>query len=278
VQVLLQSKERIQTTKDWDAVIAFAATDMLSMSAMEKASRELAYAISLLVNASTSFQYISKSVAAGDIFVGLSCFRFSLESIVRAGSIVLASEREREDIIYQYENDVRDHLSRTRRWIGEIDPEETFPKRLGMILSNPLNPSGDYVQSGFHPWSEVRSELPSKNSGRKANEQYGFQKLLDQFDLPIWGENSERMRARVRDWYALSSSFVHADTFSSDLASRILSDQSLKTSLLFEIYLDATELITDIFSGTVFHLLEGLELTEQANFLRGMRNKFPFDT
>ncbi|MDT8326371.1 MAG: hypothetical protein RQ750_03150 [Roseovarius sp.] len=274
VRALLQSKERIQTIRDWDGIIAFAASDMLSLSAIENASRELAYAISLLVNASTSFNYISNSIASGDIFVGMSCFRFSLESIVRAGSIVLANENEREEILYRYENDVRDNFSINRGWVGEIDPEDTLAKRLGMILSNPLNDSGGYVHSEFHSRSEALSELPSKKSLKTANEPFGFRKLLDQCDLPIWNENSQRVRARIYDWHALSCSFLHADPFSSNFASRIRCDPNLKKTLLCEIYLDVTELLTDLFTGTVFHLLQELELQPTADSVRAFRLKF----
>jgi hypothetical protein len=143
-----------------------------------------------------------------------------------------------------------------------------------MMLSNPLDESGQCFFSTYHSRSEVLGEKPSKKSGNKADDAYKFQKLLDQFDLPIWEENSEKMKARVRDWYALSSSFVHADTFSSDLASQILCDPKLKQDLLFEIYLDVTELLTDLFTGTVFHLLEELKLHPNANGVRNSRQNF----
>ena len=274
MRALLQSKERIQTIRDWDGIIAFAASDMLSLSATKNASREVAYAISLLLSASTSFKYISNSIASGDIFVGMSCFRFSLESLVRAGTIVFANEDEREEILYCYENDIRDHTSRNRRWIGEVASTDNLPRRLGIMLSNPLDGSGEGFFSKHHSRSETLSERPSNKSGKRADEALRFQKLLDQFDLPIWGESSERQKARVRDWYFLSSSFLHADTFSSDLASRILCDPGLKKALLLEIYIDVTELLTDLFTGTVFHLLQGLELQPTADSVRAFRQKF----
>ncbi|SFN53027.1 hypothetical protein SAMN04487859_10467 [Roseovarius lutimaris] len=277
VRALLQSKERIQTIRDWDGIIAFAASDMLSLSAIRNASRELAYAISLLVSASTSFNYISNSIASGDIFVGMSCFRFSLESTVRAGSIILTNEAERKNILYQYENDIRDHNSRNRRWVGETDAEDNLPKRLGMMLSNPLDEAGHCFHAEYSSRSEFLNERPSKKSAKRADEVFKFQKLLDQYNLPIWNESNQRMRSRVRDWYALSSSFLHADTFSSSFASRIRCDPNLKKTLLYEIYLDVTELLTDMFTGTVYHLLEELKLQPKADFVRGFRQKFLVD-
>ncbi|MGK7651352.1 hypothetical protein ACSQ76_02645 [Roseovarius sp. B08] len=244
VAKMLANGADAKRAKDIDA-LCWVVSRALSDFYYRDITRELAFACALLVNAVNSFPTISKAIAVGDLTGGLAIGRVSLEGLVRGTALVCSTEEERERALYNYENDFRDSYSRQRKWLGSINENDSFPRKIGKMFSNPLNEDKSFVQSGKHGMIEGVSNLPSNKSIQRNERELKFKKFLEKIDC-FEGQQEAFIRW-IEDWHSLSSSFVHADAFSVHITNSLKMFGVKSTEDRKLLYFDLMQLLTTLF-------------------------------
>jgi len=271
IQKLIGSKEKCHRVDTLDELCWVFSAPLSRLDTIQAASREVAYAISLTVNSINSFPTLSKAFAVGDVFAGFACLRLCLEGLVRAGALFSADEKTQRDTIYKYENGFRDKLSRQRNWTGMPKDSDSIPVVIGKLISNPLTDCGNFDERCVGGRSERMEELPSKKSDQRDREDLSFGRCIDQLEYPIGDEGNTKQR--VKDWHALSSSFLHADPFAVHLANAISADNLPGRAAVCNIYVDILETLTILFTDIVICLLNDLDQRPEAHNLSQTRER-----
>lgn len=272
VQKMFALEEDRKTAENLDAVNFLFSRELSNFFYVKEITRELAFACSLLVNATSSFPTISRAIALGDVSGGLSISRSSLEGLVRGTAIVCSNDTERKEALYAYENSARDRLARRRGWQGQIEATDNYPRIIGKLSSNPLNENGDSIQSGWGGRFEKVEELPSNKSDDRNEAQLRFLRCLKQINCIESDE--EEFKKWIKDWHSLSSSFSHADAFSIHIINcmKMVKVESVKERRL--LFFDLMQLLTNLFCDCVIRLNQELGRVEQAKYLTETKNKY----
>jgi hypothetical protein len=272
MQKLCSSEEDQSRVKNMDAVCYVSSHPLTNMRVIRKLSRELAYAVSLIVNSANCFPALSASFAAGNMFSGFANLRLCLEGLVRSGAIICAEEGARKEILYRYENGFRDHLARRRKWVGQPRNNDNLPTIIGKLIANPLTNEGDFDERIMHGRSEKLQKKPSKKADQREYIEFAFAKLADQLDY--LADDTRDMKQRLNDWHSLSSSFLHADPFAIHLVNSIRADSRFEKASIKEIFFDVIDLLAMLYSDTVVRLLDEIGEVIHSKSLIQMRAKY----
>lgn len=268
-QDLLFSDEQKNKILDLDLVNFSYSEAMIRHCCNRNTSREVGFAASTLSMSMRSFSTISTSMAAKDLLSAFSSLRSCIEGIARAGQVVCVSECARETLLYGYENGFRDSHSRARNWVGCISEQDSYPTKLGKVLSNPLLDDGAYDTGNTNGRYELLKTEPTFNSDRKMREELSFGKIVQ--DLILDPANCVEIVTLAKEWHKFSCSFAHADAFAISLFSMI--DEKRGKSVLRDILIEIATFLTLFFSSVISKLLIEINAESEARHLDDFREK-----